>query len=186
MGYSHHTTPTKAKIQGAVEFLEAKKIPHFESDVIKQFGVSYPTGWRYLREPDSYGSRTYHSAFSDRRGRKSKISDQDLATIERFLESNGFDGRTVPYASLPAAAGLDLDISARTVRRAVGSLDFRFCVACQKQWASRRLKERRVEYSRIMLEKYPEREDWRYIRFSDELCPPETVEALLPRLPCCA
>jgi transposase len=136
MGYPYHTTPKKAKIQGAVEFLEAKKIPHFKSDIFKQFGVSYPTGWRYLREPDSYGSRTYHSAFPDRRGRKSKISDQDLATIERFIESNGFDGRTIPYAALPAAAGLDLDVSARTVRRAVGSLDFRFCVACQKQWAS--------------------------------------------------
>ncbi|KAK4233043.1 hypothetical protein C8A03DRAFT_48281 [Achaetomium macrosporum] len=143
MGYSHHMTPTKAMIQGAVEFLEAKKIPHFKSDVFKQFGVSYPTGWRYLREPDSHGSRTYDSAFRT----------ADLATIERFLESTGFDGRTV---------------SARTVRRAVGSLDFRFCVACQKQWASQRLKERRVEYSRIMLEKYPEREDWRHIRFSDE------------------
>ncbi|KAK4120605.1 hypothetical protein N657DRAFT_701208 [Parathielavia appendiculata] len=132
MGYPHCTTPKKAKVEGAVEFLEANKIPHFKSDVFKQFGVTHPTGWRYLREAESYGSRTYHSAFPDRRGRKSKTSDRDLATIECFIESNDFDGRTVPYAALPAAAGLDLDVSARTVRRAVGSLDFRFYVAYQK------------------------------------------------------
>ena len=33
---------------------------------------------------------------------------------------------------------------------------------------SLRLKERRSEYARVMLEKYPEKEDWRHIRFSDE------------------
>lgn len=91
-----------------------------------------------------------------------------MKTIESFIESNGFDGRTIPYAAIPAAAGLDLDVSAKTVRRALGSLNFRFFVACQKKWISPQHKERRMEYARTMLERYPDKEDWRHVRFSDE------------------
>lgn len=168
MGFQHHTTPKKAKLKGAYSFLTAKGIPHYKTDLFKHFKVSRATGYRFLNEDDEYGDRTFHSSFKETRGRKKLFDSEALATIEKFLESNGFDGRTVSYAALPAAAGLDIDASPRTIRRAIGSLDFRFCVACHKQWNSARSKERRVEYSRVMLEKYPEKQDWWHCRFSDE------------------
>lgn len=161
----HYSTPKKSRIRGTIEYLESRRIPHFKSDVFRFHGASYRSGWRALAEPED---RSFHSAFLETRGRKKKISNQDLATLERFIENNGFDGRTIPYAGLPAAAGLDIDVSEATVRRALKDIDFRFCIACEKKYVSPRLKERRVEYARVMLEKYPEKEDWRHIRFSDE------------------
>ncbi|KAK4119375.1 hypothetical protein N657DRAFT_626809 [Parathielavia appendiculata] len=46
-------------------------------------------------------------------------------------------------------------------------MDFRMCIACSKRYTSPRLKETRVEYRRVMLEKYPDAKDWRHIKFSD-------------------
>ncbi|KAL2136146.1 hypothetical protein VTI74DRAFT_5199 [Chaetomium olivicolor] len=165
---SHYSTPKKAGIRGTIEYLESRRIPHFKSDVFRFFGASYHSGWRALAEPEEKSDRTFHSAFADTRGRKKKISDEELAVIKRFIDSNGFDGRTVPWAALLAAAGLDIDVSADTVCRSVKDLNFRMCIACEKRYTSPRLKERRAEYSRVMLERYPNKEDWWHIRFSDE------------------
>lgn len=46
--------------------------------------------------------------------------------------------------------------------------NLRMCVACEKKWISQASKERRVEYARVMLERYPEPQDWWHVRFSDE------------------
>ncbi|KAK4129395.1 hypothetical protein N657DRAFT_660760 [Parathielavia appendiculata] len=124
---SHYSTPKKARIRGTIDYLESRHIPHFKSDVFRFHGASQRSGWRALAEPEDTGDRSFHSICSETRGRKRKLT-----------------------------AGLDIDVSGRTVRRAVQSMDFRI------------LKERRVEYSRVMLEKYPDAKDWRHIRFSDE------------------
>ncbi|KAK3950962.1 hypothetical protein QBC32DRAFT_371544 [Pseudoneurospora amorphoporcata] len=71
--------------------------------------------------------RTFHNAsnFKETRGRKKKLTPKALAILERFLESNGFDGRTIPWEGLPRAAGLDIEVSGETVRRAVKEMHFR-------------------------------------------------------------
>ena len=38
----------------------------------------------------------------------------------------------------------------------------------QARYTSPQLRERRSEYARVMLERYPEPENWRQIRFSDK------------------
>jgi hypothetical protein len=163
----HDTTPKKARVQGTIDYLETHNIYHTKSAVFRHFGVSNRTGWRHLAEDAS--SRTYHNSVkTDNRGRKKKLSNEDLATIERLIDNNGFDGRTIPWAGLPAAAGLDVEVSGETVRRAVKDLNFRMCLACPKKYLSPRHKERRLEYARTMLERYPEPKDWYHVRFSDE------------------
>ena len=157
----HHTTPTKARVKGTIEYLEAQGIPHSKSEVFQFHGVGKNAGWKILRQDD----RTHHSIFPDR---KKKLSNEDLAVIERFIDNNGLDGRTIPWAGLPTAAGLDIGYHGETVRRAVKDLNLRMCIACEQKYASPRLRERRVEYARVMLERYPEPENWRHVRFSDE------------------
>ncbi|KAK4127312.1 hypothetical protein N657DRAFT_641296 [Parathielavia appendiculata] len=93
---SHYSTPKKARIRGTIDYLESRRIPHFKSDVFRFHGASQRSGWRALAEPEDTGDRSFHSTCSETRGRKRKLSKQDLAQIERFLEHNGFDGRTVP------------------------------------------------------------------------------------------
>lgn len=48
-------------------------------------------------------------------------------------------------------------------------MNYRKCVACKKAWTSKKTAEHRVSWARLMLERYPEKEDWRKIRFSDEM-----------------
>jgi hypothetical protein len=161
MGFQHHSTPKKGGLKATRGFLQAKRIEHFKTDLFQHFKVGCTQGYKILNESDKYGERTFYSSFKETRGRKKTIDSEALTIIERFLENNRFNGRTVPYAALPAAAGLDIDPlpSARTIQRAVGSLDFRFYITYYKQWNSARSKEKQVEFSRIILEKYPNKED---------------------------
>lgn len=39
-----YPTPTKAKIQGAVEFCDKIDLPYFKEDVFRTFNVSYHAG----------------------------------------------------------------------------------------------------------------------------------------------
>jgi hypothetical protein len=166
MGFQHHTTPKKARVQGICDYLKHIGRTGFHNDVFRDQGVSRTSGWRILAQPREQDNRTFHSIFPDTRGRKKKISNEDLATIERFLDNNGHDGRTIPWACLPAAAGLDIDVSAETVRRAVKDVNFRMCPTCPNKYLSPQHKEGRLEYARTMLERYPEPEDWYHVRFS--------------------
>jgi hypothetical protein len=170
MGLTHLLTPKKVRIQATCDFLDKHRIAYSHNDVFRFHGTSKRTGWRILSEPRMLDGRTHHSLYpkTDARGRKQKITREMLAQIERFIDSNGFDGRTVPWAGLPAAAGLDIQVSGRTVQRAVKDLNLRMCIACEKKYTSPRLRERRCEYARTMLERYPDSKDWRHIRFSDE------------------
>ncbi|KAH8763803.1 hypothetical protein F5883DRAFT_422638, partial [Diaporthe sp. PMI_573] len=169
MGIAHNDTPKKNRLIGAIEYAESLRQPYFKSDILKQFGFSHNAGWKALREGHSNTThRTF--AFRETRGRKKLLSDEALIVLERFIESEGFDSRTTPWAAMPAAAGLNLDPSPSglTIQRALKSRDFRFCVACQKRWISSKLEDIREEYCRQMLEKYPLPEDWHHIRFTDE------------------
>ncbi|KAK4122584.1 hypothetical protein N657DRAFT_664494 [Parathielavia appendiculata] len=146
-----YSTPKKVRIQGAIDFLEAKGIPHHKNDIFRFYGASRRSGWRALAEPREFdGRRLGHTILRpEQRGRPSKLSASEFAVIERFIDNNGFDGHTVPWAGLPAAAGLDVDVCRETVRRAVKDLNLRILRP-------------------VMLERYPDPADWRHIRFSDE------------------
>jgi hypothetical protein len=96
MGFQHHMTPKKARVRGTIDFLEANGIPHFKSRVFQFYGVGKNAGWEILRQSNLEDSRTHHSIMPDRRGRKKKISNDQLAILERFIDNNGFDGRTIP------------------------------------------------------------------------------------------
>ncbi|KAK4464679.1 hypothetical protein QBC42DRAFT_344554 [Cladorrhinum samala] len=171
-GGMHHMTPKKAGIQRTCDFLDGNRdrIPFniSKNDVFRFNGVSKAMGWKILSQPREIDGRTFYTAHNETRGRKKLITKEDLAKIERFIDSNGFDGRTVGWAGLPAAAGLDIDCSARTVYRAVKDINLYMYIACTKKYISPHAKERRVEYARVMLEKYLNKEDWYHVRFSDE------------------
>lgn len=168
---SHHcTTPQKARIQGTVDFLKAKGIPFHYNDVFRYHGARESAGYAALREPREINARTFHSAFNETRGQqKNKLSEKDLDILEASLWEHKFDARTIPWGAMPAAAGLDVEVSGRTVQRAMGQRDWRKCIACSRSYVSPRQAQKREEYARIMLEKYPRKEDWYHIRFSDEI-----------------
>jgi hypothetical protein len=79
-------TPTKAKIQGAVEYLERHKISYSKRDVFDTFNISKRRGWAILINKDLYPRRCYNDPLKiDIRERSLKLSNQDLAVIDRIL-----------------------------------------------------------------------------------------------------
>ena len=73
--------------------------------------------------------------------------------MEQILETEGLEGRALTWQQL----GLEADINAswRTIQKAMRSLDYYKCIACQRGWQSPASMENRCEFARIMLERYP-------------------------------
>lgn len=145
----HNDTPKKNRLIGAVQYANTLQGQHFRSNIFQQFDFKKSTGWKTLRE-EHPNHRTFNNAFKETRGRKKALSNANLAILERFIESKGYDARTTPWAAMPAAASLDLNSapSGRIVQRALKSRNFRFYVACQKSWILSKLKDIREEYCR--------------------------------------
>ncbi|KAK3936994.1 hypothetical protein QBC46DRAFT_222869, partial [Diplogelasinospora grovesii] len=138
--------------QGTVDFLRQTGLlgTHATKEqVFRAHGVSHAVGYRILGRTCDIEPRTFHKTFAETRGRKKKLDHQALIQIERCIDEGGFDGRTLSWEGIPAAAGHDIEVSARTVRRALRELNFRRCIACEKQYRSQQSKKKRVEYSRI-------------------------------------
>ncbi|KAK4035435.1 hypothetical protein C8A01DRAFT_38066 [Parachaetomium inaequale] len=143
MGFQYHSTPKKARVQGTIAYLQANRIPHFKIDVFRFHGMSKASGWRALQQLDEEDGRTYHSVYPDRRGRRKKIIPEILAQIERFIDT----------------ARLDIDVYADTVRRVVKDLNLRIYLVYEKKYISPQLRERRADYTCIILKQYPDLAD---------------------------
>jgi hypothetical protein len=173
MGFQHHSTPKKSRVAGTVEYLRHHGLlgtsqATTKRQIFRFHGVGRTQGYEILGQPPSRIDRTFHLTCLETRGRKRLLDHQALIQIERCIDEGGFDGRTLLWEAIPSAVGLDINVSARTVRRAVREMDFRRCLVYEKQYRSIQSKEKRVEYSRVMLERYPEPKDWYRVRFSDE------------------
>ncbi|KAK4096906.1 hypothetical protein N658DRAFT_501080 [Parathielavia hyrcaniae] len=176
IGFHYHSTPKKCRVQRTIDFLRSTgqlgQGKLFTKEQVFRFHrVGHTTSHQILRNANANPSldpRAFHSNYVDTRGRKKKLNREALIQIERCIEQGGFDSRTLPWEAIPSAAGLDIDVSGRTVRRALRELNFRCCIACERQYRSQASKDNQVEYSRAMLEQYPEPKDWYHVRFSDE------------------
>lgn len=130
-----HATSKKAKICGAIEYLEAQNIPHFKSRVFDHFKVSHRQGWAMISE-GSEERRHYGSESEERRGRPRKISNWHLKEIDRIIREEGFEARKISWNELAFEVGLEGSDS-RTIARAMGnSMKCSKCIACQKKWCN--------------------------------------------------
>ncbi|KAF1813823.1 hypothetical protein P152DRAFT_506644 [Eremomyces bilateralis CBS 781.70] len=91
----------------------------------------------------------------DPRGRSRLIATKDIHEMERILEELDVYGRTITWDALGYEAGLD--VSGRTVRRAMGTMEYHCYLA-----------KRRVDWAAFMKGRYPTAYHWRRVRFSDE------------------
>ena len=101
------------------------------------------------------------------RGRKSLVTSKDIREMERVLESEGFEVKALTWEQLGYEVGLE--VSGKTIKRHMETTDYHKCIACRKGWVSPRTATRRVEYAAVMLERYPTKQHWEPVRFSDEV-----------------
>ena len=62
------------------------------------------------------------------------ITPAQIREMERLSENEGLEGRSLPWLQLGFEA--QVDASETTIRRALGSLDYHKCLACQRGWVS--------------------------------------------------
>lgn len=162
-----HDTPTKAKVQGAVEFCKRMGIPYYKNDVFRTFNVSKAQGYQFLNSETSAQRRHNDPEESETRGRKSIVSTKDIREMEKILEEEGFEARALTWQQLGFEAGLDC--SEDMIKRVMGTMNYHKCIACRKGWISPRTATKQVDWSTVMLERYPDQEDWHPVRFSNEV-----------------
>lgn len=172
MGNGHHHTPKKSKVLGTISFLEKEKIPHFKSRVFHHFGVSPRRGWEIVRQERNrrdLQDDPDHPALEETRGRKRILTPDNLNAMEKLIWKYGFEARALTWQALAYEAGIAVEVSWRTIQRAMGTLGYRKCVACRKGWVSPATAKRRLEAATIALRERPTPEHWRDIRWSDEV-----------------
>ncbi|KAF1964210.1 hypothetical protein BU23DRAFT_604932 [Bimuria novae-zelandiae CBS 107.79] len=140
--YKHHSTPTKARILGACDYLDAKGIKGEKASVFKHFGVSKARGWAILREGQDRRRLGVDTRQEETRGRPPLISPEGLRKMERIIEDCDVEGRSMSWETLAYESGLD--VSARTVKRAMGTLDYHKRIACRKGWVNKATAAKRL------------------------------------------
>lgn len=89
--------------------------------------------------------------------------------MDEFLQTQGFEGRILNWIQLAEQVGI-YNVSERTIQRAMGNcMSYSKCIACQRAWISPSNAKNRLNYAIEMLRKYPTKEAWRRVRFSDEV-----------------
>jgi hypothetical protein len=158
-------TPVKVRVQSAYDFCQKRGIKGQTEAIFRENGVTHATGWRLVHASNS---RRLHDdpTKEETRGRKSVVTPKHIREMEKILEEEGIEARALTWAQLGYEVGLECH--GDTVKRAMGTMDYHKCIACQRGWVNQKTAQKRVDWSTFMLERYPEPEDWYRVRFSDE------------------
>lgn len=73
------------------------------------------------KAPSSRRGANYEKT-EEKRGRPSKVTPKDIRAMEKILEEDGFCTRALTWEQLGYEAGLD--VSWRTIQRAMGTMDY--------------------------------------------------------------
>lgn len=68
------------------------------------------------------------------RGPKRIITPAQIREMKKILENEGLEGRSLTWSQLGIEA--QVNVSEATIRRAIGSLNYHKCLACQGGWQS--------------------------------------------------
>ncbi|KLU84428.1 WD repeat-containing protein [Magnaporthiopsis poae ATCC 64411] len=105
-----------SRVQGVCDYLDKQRIPYSHNDVFRWAGISKSSDWDILAQDRTLDPRTFHSNFLESRGRKRLFSETDIQKMEQAITDNGWGDRTLDWAALPAAAGLEIQASVDTIR----------------------------------------------------------------------
>ena len=169
MASKHYDTPTKAKVKGAIEFLEAKGIEHKKQEVFDFFGVKSTQGYELLRASTTR-KRHHNPELLETRGRHSKLSGSQIREADSILEEEelGIEGKRYTWTQIGLEIGAE--VHGHTMKRNLqAALNYYKCLACVKNWLDSGICERRVKWAEEALELRPEPENWEDVRFSDEI-----------------
>lgn len=165
-GYKHTDATKKAMVRGTISYLEAQGLPVNKSAIFRHFGVTRSQGYSAMVVP---ASQRNDPSWEETRGRPAKLSAEDQDKMERVLWEPRYETVCLNWTTLAREAGVESECNARTIHRAMGTLGYRICLLCRSNNVGLKIREKRVEYARRMLELRPQPLDWRPVRFSGEV-----------------
>jgi hypothetical protein len=171
--YKHYTTPLKARVLGAIEFNHHQGYKGLNNEVFKYYGISKRSGYNILSGHSSGTDRRLNNEprAIETRGAKPILTRGDLRRMEDYLENADIRERAVTWQNLAEQCGIQRDppISGRTIQRAMGSLDYHKCIACDKAWVAPDVRADRRSFAREQLTERPTVHEWKNVRWSDEV-----------------
>ncbi|KAK6363297.1 hypothetical protein TWF730_011363 [Orbilia blumenaviensis] len=158
--YAHFDTPQKAGMQAIYSYCKANGLPCTYRDVAAFYSCSTAAVHRAITGPPR------RHLINETRGHEPIISDKQLEIQTQIFEEEGFEARAITHQGITQDLGVEA--SRRTIVRSMARIQYHMCIACRVSYLTPQACRRRVEFARVMLEKYPNSEDWRRVRFSDE------------------
>ena len=125
------TTPTRSKLRAGLKLIDSNRSNQSLSNGLTKaqlghlLGVPRTTAWRISK---SLSDRRHKE--QEKRGRKPILSKKDINYLEMIVRRNGFEGRALTWEAL--ANEINVNVSARTIRRALKQINYRRCITCQK------------------------------------------------------
>ena len=162
-----HSTPNKAALVAVYRYYVAHGISTCKQDLFQYFNV--PPRFDYRAIAQGVSRRRHHQNKPETRGRKTSIDPDTVRQMEEILESGDFENRALSWAQLGQSVGLSgrHAVHPRTIKNILGDLDYHKCIACQKQWVSNQIAEKRIAFADVY---YLHGIDfWKKVRFSDEV-----------------
>ncbi len=149
--YKHHLTPTKARVQGAIEFCKAQGLAYRAEDIFNQFQVPCNTGYRLLRKQTSC-RRHNDPDLLETREQKAIIKTAQIKEMEHILKTKEVHACALTWEQLEYKAGVR--VSGKTIKRTLGSMSYHKCIACIKSCVSLDTAEHRVKYCHELASRY--------------------------------
>ena len=113
-------TTVKARAQGTIDFLKSEGITGKNEAVFRANGVPHPTGYRILRSSNPRTLKNDPTRKETRRGHN-KITPELIREMEKILENEGLDGRSLTWMQLGFEA--QIEASEATIGKAMGTLE---------------------------------------------------------------
>ena len=157
----HLDTPTRTRIR---VLYSTKGISQL--DLARKFRIAQTTISKVIRSPVD---RRHDPQVPEKRGRKSKLSDDDLNSMIEAVTQNGCDGHDISYEQARQITRRDIpQVSLSALNRVFHSANFGSFIAVSKPQVSAFTARRRVEYAEKLLEQRPNARDWRDVLFFGE------------------
>lgn len=160
--HKEYPASLKYKVRGAIRYNQAHNPTATKQSVFDFFGVDRRVGYRMLKE-DGPDRESYPR--KENRGRKSKITKEDIQRMEAIL----IDGELLSWQDLAVKAGLvgERKVHFHTVREHVQDREYHKCTSCTRNWLAPRVRAERKSFALEHLNW--QLQDWMFVRFSGEV-----------------
>ena len=143
-------TPQRARVIALSEwheYLQRTGRPATQAEIFRFCGVPRSSGYRILK--DNQTRRLHNRQNEDPRGPRNQVPQDKIIEMDEILQTEGIEARSLTWGQLGTTVGLNL--SGRTIQRAMGLLNWAKCIACQKGWVNERTAQHRKDFANISL-----------------------------------